>query len=938
MKAWNLRRKTATLWCASLLLGLVISGCSAEFNDEKCETKQDCFPDEVCSSDGICVPDDGSLDAIDDDSFTGDTVEGDTVGDVEDDTDDRDTVVPPQIFSVTLSPNSATVAPGRTVTLTATARDKDGDTIEGEEFTWKSSDPSVASVDDTGVVTGVSLGDAVITVVSTFNENINASSNITVVTPSVERVEIDPTSADLQEGATLQFSATAYDADDAELPDTEFTWSVEPTSAAAIDENGLLTALAYDADNDTVTVTVNAEGVEASATVTILRTPVDAITITDAEGGTDFSVQEGETLALSAAAFDADGNELTGRDADWASDDEGVATVDENGVVTGVAAGTATISVTIGGVTESVEVTVSEADVIEPPVADAGGDRTVEVGETVTLDASASSDPAGLALTFTWSFVTIPDASGALLSNATGEQVSFIADVTGDYIVELTAENSGGESDTVTVTITAEEPATGTPPVVDAGSDVTITEGTSTTLDATATDVEDDASELSISWSIAGPDTDLSQLSDPSSLTAEFTPSGPGVYTLTLTVEDTDGNVVTDDVIITVEEASPVNTPPTVSAGSDDTITLGDTLTLSGTATDTEDDLSGTPLTIAWTIGGASPDTDLAQLSDPSSLSAQFTPTSVGEYTLTLTATDSESESSSDSITVTVEAASPVNTAPTANAGADATITLGDSVTLAGTATDPDQDDSTLIVEWDIEAGPDTDLAQFDDITSLTAEFTPTSVGEYTLTLTVMDDETAIGTDSVVITVEAAAGEDCLIISEYVEDGNDKAVELYNCGTTDIVLTDYHYCLEQNASSIASGCNQRHPLAHDSINELAANETLVLCYNHGSTSTEITSKCDIQSGTVVFNGDDRIVIFKDGGTPNGNYDAATDTIIDVFGELGNRDDSYGDKIYDRCNFTPWLGVGTFDVATFYTSIPRGTYSGLGVPPTEGCTP
>src|SRR5690554_4685437 len=661
MKAWNLRRKTATLWCASLLLGLVFSGCSAEFSDEKCETEQDCFPGEVCSSDGLCVPGDVDLDAIDDDSSTEDVID-DVIDDIEDDAGDSDTVVPPQIFSVTLSPSTASVAPGRTVTLTATARDKNGDTIEGEGFTWTTSDSSVATVAD-GVVTGVALGDAVITVVSTFNENITATSTVTVVNPSVERVEIDPSSADLLEGATLQFSATAYDSDDAELPDATFTWSVDPASAATIDENGLLTALAYDAENNTVTVTVNAEGAEASATVTILLTPVDSITITDAEGGTDFTVKEDETLELSAAAFDADGDELTGRDAVWSSDDETVATVDENGVVTGVSVGNANISVTIDGVTESVEVTVNEADVVLAPVADAGGDRTVEVNSLVTLDASGSIDPGGLALTFTW-VLTVPTDSGALLSNSTGEQVSFTADAAGDYIVELIAENSAGMSDTVTVTITAEEPTTDNDPVVDAGSDVTITEGGSTILAATATDVEDDVSELIIGWSIAGPDTDLGQLSDPNSLTAEFTPSGPGVYTLTLSVEDTDNNIVTDDVVITVE-AVVVNTPPSVSAGTDVTITEGASTTLAGTATDVEDDLSGTALSIAWTIGSTSPDTDLGQLSDPSSLTAEFTPSTFGEYTLTLTVTDSASASSSASITVTVSEATPANTAPT---------------------------------------------------------------------------------------------------------------------------------------------------------------------------------------------------------------------------------------------------------------------------------
>ncbi|AWV90429.1 Ig-like domain-containing protein [Bradymonas sediminis] len=1030
MKAWQLGKRTATIWCASLLLGLVFTGCSAEFNDQKCETEQDCFHGEVCSSDGVCVPDSSDLDAGDED-VTPDDVGNDISEDVEEDTVDSDTDVTPQIASVQLSPGAADVAPGRTVQLTVTALDKDGNELPDEEFTWTSSDASIATVDANGAVTGVALGEVVVRVTSDFNPNLSATSTITVVEASVARVEIDPVTADVLEGETLQFSATAYDDEDAELPDATFVWSVDPTSAASIDENGLLTAGAYDVAANTATVTVSAEGVDATATVTILQVPVDSIVVTNPDGDQTFSVEEGATLQLTATPFDADSNELLDRDATYSSDDETVATVDEDGLVTGVAAGTANITVTIGGVTETIEVTVTEPAVVQPPVADAGADRVVNLGETVTVDASTSSDPDGRALTFTWELTSVPGGSSTLLDNSTGVQATFDPDTAGDYVVKLTVENDGGETDTATVTITAnaapvaqaanvsqtsfgqagvtvyldgagstdlEDDAAGTPlsyawvfsadpngdaatmldpssptpsftpsdsgtyivdltvtdsngafdtasvtinvrpvsannaPVADAGAAQTVDVNTAVTLDASAsTDEETAFGDLEFAWAITtDPSAGADTLSDANTAMPTFTPTVAGDYVFEVTVTDSNGATDTASVTVTVEAGN----APVVDAGADASITMGGSHTLAGSATDVEDDASSTALTIAWTIAG--PNTDSTQLDDPSSLTAVFTPAQSGVYILTLTATDSDSNVSSDSVTITV-APAVTNTAPTANAGADDTLELGGTITLAGSGTDPEDDllGTALTYAWTIEASsPSTDIAQLSDASIADPVFEPTATGDYTLTLTVTDSGSLSDSDSVVITVTPAApATDCLIISEYVEgSSNNKAVEFYNCGTTPVDLTDYHYCLEQNEKSIANGCQQKYNLS----GTLAVNDTLVLCNN--SANAEIKASCDVETGTIAFNGDDRIILFKDGGTPDGDYQSATDTIIDVFGELGNQNNAYADKTFDRCNFTPWMGVGTFTVSDFYSQLPNNTASGLGVPPTEGCAP
>ena len=76
-----------------------------------------------------------------------------------------------------------------------------------------------------------------------------------------------------------------------------------------------------------------------------------------------------------------------------------------------------------------------------PPLADAGADQTVTVGETVTLDGTESSDPDGDRLTFSWELSSLPDGSEAALTGASSATASFVPDVAGTYVAVLTVSD-----------------------------------------------------------------------------------------------------------------------------------------------------------------------------------------------------------------------------------------------------------------------------------------------------------------------------------------------------------------------------------------------------------------------------------------------------------------------------------------------------------------
>lgn len=89
------------------------------------------------------------------------------------------------------------------------------------------------------------------------------------------------------------------------------------------------------------------------------------------------------------------------------------------------------------------------------PIANAGGAQSVLVASTVTLDGSGSSDANGNPLSYSWSFVSKPAGSTAILANSASTKAMFVPDLAGIYVVNLTVNDTKANSTPNTVTITA---------------------------------------------------------------------------------------------------------------------------------------------------------------------------------------------------------------------------------------------------------------------------------------------------------------------------------------------------------------------------------------------------------------------------------------------------------------------------------------------------
>jgi hypothetical protein len=287
-------------------------------------------------------------------------------------------------------------------------------------------------------------------------------------------------------------------------------------------------------------------------------------------------------------------------------------------------------------------------------------------------------------------------------------------------------------------------------PSVDAGQNQTISFGTIADLDGTVSDDgnPDPPGEVTTTWSAVSVPQPGARVDfgDPSAVDTTATFHVPGDYTLRLTADDSELTNF-DDVSISVQIVA--NQAPTVSAGSDQTVTLLEDATLNGNVTD--DGLPNPPgsYTTLWSKSSGPGPVSFAN-AGAESTTASFTID--GGYVLRLTADDSDL-TNFDEVTITV--ISGPNQAPVVDAGSAQTITLPDNAILDGTVSDDGQGNppGRLDILWIESISPG--LVTFADQQSEDTTATFSKPGVHELKLTAFDGEHYVE-DTVIINVNPA--------------------------------------------------------------------------------------------------------------------------------------------------------------------------------------
>jgi gliding motility-associated-like protein len=387
--------------------------------------------------------------------------------------------------------------------------------------------------------------------------------------------------------------------------------------------------------------------------------------------------------------------------------------------------------------TDQVNITVLPEPPNALPIANAGADITITLPINSTSLNGAGTDSDGTISTYSWTQTSGPNS--ATIGSASASNTTITNLVEGNYLFTLTVtDNKGGQgSDQVLVKVLPEPP--NIPPVSNAGADKSITLPTNT-IQLTGTGTDTDGTIATYLWKQqSGPNS--SSIVNANQSTTQVNNLIVGVYSFELLVTDNKGATSSDLVVITV--FPPANVLPTANAGANQSITLpANSANLSGSGTDSD----GSIVSYLW-----------AQISGPgaATITSAATPnTSVnnliaGIYVFSLTVTDNNGGQATAQVTITV-LPEPPNTPPTANAGANQTITLPiNSTTLSGTGTDPDG--SIVAFLWEQVSGPAS--ATISSPTTAGTSISNLVTGIYVFSLTATDNRGAKAADQVNVTV-----------------------------------------------------------------------------------------------------------------------------------------------------------------------------------------
>ena len=220
---------------------------------------------------------------------------------------------------------------------------------------WTSSDESVATVDATGMVVAISAGEADITASVTDSE-MSAVCKVTVKVAAKDITVPDNLDVKLNDGNETSIEATVSPAD---ATDVEVKYASTDEAVATVDKDGKVQILQPGECDIATTLTQEGKKVVEKKTHIKAFYEVEGITLDKTEG----ILTAGNTVTLNATVLPeeiADETIVT-----WTSSDEKVATVDENGKVTAIAAGEATITANAGEKSTTYKLTVQAKKVVQ---------------------------------------------------------------------------------------------------------------------------------------------------------------------------------------------------------------------------------------------------------------------------------------------------------------------------------------------------------------------------------------------------------------------------------------------------------------------------------------------------------------------------------------------------------------------------------------------
>lgn len=289
---------------------------------------------------------------------------------------------------------------------------------------------------------------------------------------------------------------------------------------------------------------------------------------------------------------------------------------------------------------------ISKDDFNHAPRARAGENKYVHVGDYTELDGSESYDFDEDPLSFSWSFISVPDGNTANIENSESNIAHFTPDAAGEYKVELFVDD-GNKNDSDSVSVFVYPAGENMPPVADAGDDDTYCSYNKVILDGSRSFDPDDSPEPpSCLWEFislpAGSLLTNSDIHPINTLMSYFEPDTKGTIVAGITVYDGEDSAY-DEVAIIIKNSPPMASVHVVNP----VLSPGETAYLDGSGSHDYDD---DPLSFEWSFMSVPADSSLTDndITDRFTAYASMTPDVPGLYIIIFQVSDGNAIDSLD--------------------------------------------------------------------------------------------------------------------------------------------------------------------------------------------------------------------------------------------------------------------------------------------------
>jgi uncharacterized protein YjdB len=426
---------------------------------------------------------------------------------------------PVAVTGVKLNKSAVSLTVGNTETLIATVQPENA---TNQAVNWISSEPSVAVVSSGGTVTALSPGTAVVVVATVDGGRMTTCTVIVSPAPAAPKhptgVTLDPTEVTIPVGGTVLLEPTVIPSD---ATNKNLYWQTDTPGVAVVSSLGLVTAVAP--GSATITVATIDGGKTATCDITVTTAPVAVTAVTLSKSSMALGVGGSERLLETVLPDNA-----TNKAVSWSSNNTGVATVD-NGLVTGMADGTATITVTANDTTNgtktatcAVTVTTAAVPVTGVTLSPATMGLTVGGAGQSLMATVAPADATNKSVT--WSV----EPNGVVSIAGTGATVTVSPVAAGTATITVTANDTTNGTKTATCAVTVAPPAA-TGVTLDR-RDMSLALGESEPIVATV--LPEDAANKAVTWATNNPG--IATVSAAGVVTA----TGRGTATITATTVD----------------------------------------------------------------------------------------------------------------------------------------------------------------------------------------------------------------------------------------------------------------------------------------------------------------------------------------------------------------------------------------------------------------